>query len=457
MATTVILATNRLQEYLDTVLHSSITYINVQRVQPLTVPTYDRSTNPPSILSTQWYALLFMKDGRVEKVPMGAGVHAGWSNDAAGYVQFEIDFYAAFPAGGGGGGTVTSVDVDGGATGFTFTGGPIVGSGIITMSGAPSIPYANTLWVDDVNGVDATGTRGVFTLPYLTIQAAIADAQEGDLIDVRPGVYAAINDAGVAPTILFFNVQLASNGIAATIGSNDSIWTFYGAAIDSVTVAGAGFAFVTCYGGVDSNAVCEDFNTLRVFGDVGGTYTVDASSAYIYNGRVTGDVILENAGTLIAYQSSMGNVTTATSGALNGIASNASAIDPGIVVSGDVFKGTFATPDAGNSSVVNTDGSWSWSAAKQNRLLATRTLVDTDTVNIDLADDVVYLADGTASYTEDIPAPAGKQFGLVSGPTGALTFVPFASVDGIAGNFLLGAGTRATILSLGAGVYIKLS
>ena len=41
-------------------------------------------------------------------------------------------------SGGGGGGTVTSVDVNGGTTGFTFSGGPVTSSGNITMSGSYS-------------------------------------------------------------------------------------------------------------------------------------------------------------------------------------------------------------------------------------------------------------------------------------------------------------------------------
>lgn len=40
--------------------------------------------------------------------------------------------------GGGGNGTVTSVDVNGGTTGFTFTGGPVTSTGNITMSGSYS-------------------------------------------------------------------------------------------------------------------------------------------------------------------------------------------------------------------------------------------------------------------------------------------------------------------------------
>ena len=40
------------------------------------------------------------------------------------------------PVNAAGGGTVTSVNVSGGATGLTASGGPVVGSGTITLGGA---------------------------------------------------------------------------------------------------------------------------------------------------------------------------------------------------------------------------------------------------------------------------------------------------------------------------------
>ena len=48
------------------------------------------------------------------------------------------------PSSGGGSGTVTSVDVSGGSTGLTFSGGPITTSGTITMAGTLAIGYGGT-------------------------------------------------------------------------------------------------------------------------------------------------------------------------------------------------------------------------------------------------------------------------------------------------------------------------
>lgn len=98
MATDVILATNRLQITLDGVLKSSITDIAMGDLQPITVPIYDRSTNPPPILSTQWYVRINLPDGRFQSFPLGSlASHGTWTNNAAGYAIAEAAIYASFP------------------------------------------------------------------------------------------------------------------------------------------------------------------------------------------------------------------------------------------------------------------------------------------------------------------------------------------------------------------------
>jgi hypothetical protein len=51
------------------------------------------------------------------------------------------------------------------------------------------IPTGNTLWVDAVNGDDATGVSDRQDRPFLTLTAAKTAATAGDLIRVRPGTY----------------------------------------------------------------------------------------------------------------------------------------------------------------------------------------------------------------------------------------------------------------------------
>ena len=49
-----------------------------------------------------------------------------------------------FSGGGGGSGTVTSVDVSGGTTGLTTSGGPITTSGTITLAGILAVANGGT-------------------------------------------------------------------------------------------------------------------------------------------------------------------------------------------------------------------------------------------------------------------------------------------------------------------------
>jgi len=146
----VTLATNRIQIFRDATpdeLLNSVTYINVTSVNPLvqvkkrldgSTPGMSDPTTHPTVTTedTDWIVELHMADGRIEHINLADVVTpAGWTNDQTGYEQAEDDIYAAFPAGGGGGGTgtVTSIAIDGGDTGYTVTGSPVTTSGTITL------------------------------------------------------------------------------------------------------------------------------------------------------------------------------------------------------------------------------------------------------------------------------------------------------------------------------------
>lgn len=68
--------------------------------------------------------------------------------------------------GGGGGGTVTSVNASGGSTGFSFSGGPITGSGTLTMSGTLGVANGGT------GATTAANARTALGLGTLAVQNA---------------------------------------------------------------------------------------------------------------------------------------------------------------------------------------------------------------------------------------------------------------------------------------------
>ena len=83
-------------------------------------------------------------------------------------MQIFVDNYAnlsppIIPPGPTSSGTVTSVDVSGGTTGMTFTGGPITSSGTITMSGTLAVANGGTgsTTLDGAGIVTKTGTQTI--------------------------------------------------------------------------------------------------------------------------------------------------------------------------------------------------------------------------------------------------------------------------------------------------------
>lgn len=72
------------------------------------------------------------------------------------------------------------------------------------LSAVIAIATGKTLWVDQTNGSDSTGVRGQIDKPYLTLAAAKAAASSGDVIEVRPGDYAATESLAKVGVSWFF-------------------------------------------------------------------------------------------------------------------------------------------------------------------------------------------------------------------------------------------------------------
>jgi hypothetical protein len=78
-------------------------------------------------------------------------------------------------SGGGGSGTVTSVDVSGGTTGLTTSGGPVTGSGTITLAGTLAVANGGTgLTTTPANGALDIGNGTGFTRTTLTAGSGIS-------------------------------------------------------------------------------------------------------------------------------------------------------------------------------------------------------------------------------------------------------------------------------------------
>ena len=141
--------------------------------------------------------------------------------------------------GGGGAGTVTSVQVSGGTTGLTASGGPITGSGTITLGGTLVVANGGT-------GATTLTDGGVLLGSGTGAITALAQATDGQLV---------IGSTGADPAL----ATLASSGGSITITNSA--------------------------GGIN----LEGFASFAVAGDSGGNRTI-----------VSGDVLTLTGGTAIS-------------------------------------------------------------------------------------------------------------------------------------------------------------
>lgn len=139
------------------------------------------------------------------------------------------------PSGGGGGGTgtVTSVNVSGGTTGLTYSGGPITASGTITMAGVLGVANGGTGQTTAQAAIDAllptqTGNSGKYlttngsvtawSATPLNGAASLAEAAAGTITDKYSSPQTAVpkDASGMAGAALLPGSAAAFSGTAAT-------------------------------------------------------------------------------------------------------------------------------------------------------------------------------------------------------------------------------------------------
>jgi hypothetical protein len=136
----------------------------------------------------------------------------------------------------------------------------------ITLTELLQTLVGNEIWVDDVNGDDASAVVGRFDKPYLTIDAALTAASSGDAVIVRPGAYpedglvlntgvtliseagpavTSITGAGATGTRISVNAGSTLNGFTITVPTDALPAVICGyasgvASVNYVTFTGAG-------------------------------------------------------------------------------------------------------------------------------------------------------------------------------------------------------------------------
>ncbi len=163
--------------------------------------------------------------------PTGTASQLLANNGTGGFTNVVVGAGLAYSGGvltatgggtGGGGGSVTLVDVSGGTTGLTFSGGPITTSGTLTMSGTLAVANGGTGRTTLSGMLKGNGTAGVVTAVVGTDYAAAPTGTAAQLL--------ANNGSGG-----FTNVVVGT-GLAYSGGTLSS--TSSGGTVTSVQISG---------------------------------------------------------------------------------------------------------------------------------------------------------------------------------------------------------------------------
>lgn len=372
MPINVTLGTNDLEisdangDLIDTIAYQSIdtiAYVN----NPGTVVNSSTLGAAPTVTGDpQWSAVIWLRDGRKAVIMLGdVDNQAGWTNDQTGFDALVADIYAAFPAGGGGGGTgtVTSINVSGGTTGYSFTGGPVTASGTITMTGSAAIPTGNTLWVDRVYGDDPTALPNRQDLPYDTVMGALAAASSGDLIHVRAGTSSEVIDDSDAPAIvhLYFEPGATAESISV---ANSGGWTITGGTLTDNIIFSVNTGETLVLQTVTMrNLNSTDFNAIiaRECYLTGNTTATNGGSIIFRNCIIDVNTTADG-GSITSYNTAhRAGATVQNGGVLQGYDSSIAGTVTGDPVTGDFWDGV--TGADGDTQVLGADGRWAWSNA----------------------------------------------------------------------------------------------
>jgi len=161
---------------------------------------------------------------------------------------------------------------------MNFVGDGVTVADLITGVTRITIPslvvnYANVIFVDGTNGNNITGTKNIFTKPFLTVSSAITTATTGDLVYIRRGDYP-MNDQTLKDGVNIYcepGVRLsggftdAGNTVVCSIYGYAKFWN---TASNSLSVSGNGsniyFQFDTIDTLADFGIIAGGDNTVNV-------------------------------------------------------------------------------------------------------------------------------------------------------------------------------------------------
>jgi trimeric autotransporter adhesin len=186
-------------------------------------------------------------------------------------------------------GTVTSVDVSGGGTGITYSGGPITAAGTITASGTLGVDYGGTSATTAIaafNALAPTTTSGDLIYRTSTGNVRLAIGSSGQLLTASGGIPVWISPSS-SGTVNYVDVSGGSTGL-----------TFNGGPITASGTITATGTLDVAYGGTSATTAIAAFTALS---------PTTTSGDLIYRASATGANVRLGIG-------SSGQVLTASNG-----------------------------------------------------------------------------------------------------------------------------------------------
>lgn len=234
----------------------------------------------------------------------------------------------------GGGGSVTSVNVSGGTTGLTYTGGPITTSGTITATG--------TLDVDN-GGTGATTLTGYVKGNGTSAFTASASIPGADISGNISG-----NSANVTGTVLVANGGTGATALTGYVKGNGTSAFSASANVPSGDVTGLASVATSGSAADLSSGTLPAARMPALTGDV--TTTVGTVATAISAGAVT-NAKLANVGT----QTFKGRTTAGTGNPEDLTVAQATAL---LDVFTSLLKGLVPASGGGTSNFLRADGNW---------------------------------------------------------------------------------------------------